>query len=254
MKAPARLIRHLALATTVLGMAHCPSAAARQIRHHTSHLMVVTHHSAARRQAALPAASFPPDPAGLALLLNPDALVLAADTEESGTVLTARPPVALADLGALRAPPIVDLQPALPPPPVARPDIATAGAPPPIFIQRNAAVAVAAPPIVLAQATPLPVPPPPPPAPVIAPPPPPPPFRMAAIVPPRPPLPVPPPPRRVATRRVYAMPARTRTVVNRPRTYYAPRYEEEPQPPPYGVLMGPPRGYGYGYWGGYGYY
>jgi hypothetical protein len=252
-KAPTRAIRHLALATTVLGMAHCPAAAAGQNRHRPSHLVIVTHHPAPRR-FSLPPAAFP-DPAGLALLLNPDALAL-ADAEDGSTVLTVKPPVALADLDQLRAPPIAGPQPAPQPPlRVTLAERLAAAAAPPIIVPPGANIAVVAPPVVLALAAPLPAPPPPP-APVAALPPSP--APVAALPPSRPipvaavpPSPPPPPPRRVA-RRVYATPARAQALLQGPRTYYAPHYE--PPPPPYGMLIGPPRGYGYGYWGGYGYY
>jgi hypothetical protein len=293
-KSPTRTMRHLALATTVLGMAHCPAAASAhsRARHPASHLVVVTHHVTARPYV-LPPAAFP-DPAGLALLLNPDALALTEVADESPAAPAGRPPIVLTNIDQLRAPPIAEPEsPAPSRPPATLAERLAAAAPPPIFVRPAATITVTAPPVMLAQTAPFPVPPPPPPPappPVAAPlvatarplmaavappparmaatPPPvrmaatPPPVRMAAASPPvrmamvTPPLPPRPstPPRHVrVSGRTVATPVRAQVMLRPPRTYYYEPHYEPPPPPPYGMVIGPPRGYGY-YWGGYGYY
>ena len=245
MKGTTRRMRNLVLATVLIGLA-VPAAQARR-----SHLVTATRHVAARAPS-LPPAAFPKpptDPAGLALLLNPDALT-AAEAADDLSGAAARPPIALANLDQLRAPPIAEPEPPAPPlPPVTRGELLAAAGPPPIFVHPSAAITVFAPPVMLGQATPFPIPPPPPVV-AVAPPP----VRMALLAPPPPRAA--PPPRRIA-RRVVSTPVRAQLLLRPPpHVRYDPRYEPqyEPPPQPYGVLIGPPRGYGYGYWGGYGTY
>ncbi len=198
MKGTTRRTRNLVLATVLIGLA-VPAAQARR-----SHLVTVTRHVAAR--PSLPPAAFPKpptDPAGLALLLNPDALT-AAEAADDLSGAAARPPIALANLDQLRAPPIAEPEPPAPPlPPVTRGERLAAAGPPPIFVHPGAAITVFAPPVVLGQATPFPIPPPPPPPVAVAPPP----VRMALLAPPPPPPRAAPPPRRIA-RRVVSTPVR----------------------------------------------